>query len=121
MGSETTGVGAAGGGTASAEPAGVEPAGAEPAGVEPAGAETANAEPTALEIVGVEIVSGRADETEVTALVAASLAVAAAAQPVQVPERAQTGEWVMRARCGGTATSPFPGARSRSWQWSLHP
>ncbi len=106
-----TGAGSAGGGTANAGPANTEPANTEPA----------NTETAALEIVGVEIVSGRADETEVTALVAASLAVAAAAQPVQEPERAQTGEWVMRARCGGTATSPFPGARSRSWQWSLHP
>jgi hypothetical protein len=83
--------------------------------------EMSEVEKAGVEIVGVEIVSGRADETEVTALVAASLAVAAAAQPVQEPERAQTGEWVMRARCGGTATSPFPGARSRSWRWSLHP
>lgn len=96
-------------------------AGGEAAEVEPVNAEPAEVEPAGVDIVGVEIVSGRADETEVTALVAASLAVAAATQPVQVPERTQTGEWVMRARCGGTATSPFPGARSRSWQWSLHP
>lgn len=67
----------------------------------------------------IEIVGGKPDEAEVTAVVAASLAVGAA-MPAPAPP-AQTGEWVLRARCGGSAGSPFAGARSRAWQWSLHP
>jgi len=71
-------------------------------------------------LLEVEIVAGNADETEMTALLAASMAVAAGAPAPREP-RPQTGEWVLRARCGGSAGSPFAGARSRSWRWSLHP
>jgi len=69
---------------------------------------------------GVEIVSGSPDETEVAALVAVSLAQAAA---LATPPAPATPEWVRRARTGGVTVGDqrIPGTRANDWRWSLHP
>lgn len=76
-------------------------------------------EPTTGATLGVEIVAGAADDTEVAALVAASLATAAVARASR--PAARTSEWVRRARAGAGDGANLPGACSGNWRWSLHP